>query len=436
MRIFKFLLPILFLTSLAFGQGKYWVANEPNSAITAAQAQALAEIAEEGNATLDSLTAGAVELSGPIDQTIDIQIAGGDRGINQAISQTVTALTGTLTGAKFNARVNVESPSGSVTGIDVQAGNMSAGYGLSAVRGGYFGLTNKVPSGAVTWTYARGLEVNMDLDQGTSGNANTITNAAMLYGVYNLPTAGSYSTVTNGYGIFLRNEAVGGTGQMLDAGFYLDDASHSGGIYGWDYGFDFSGIGGNSGAFGTADGRLADGSLISGAYTNGAVLATATGVTNVNYSSGLNQTVITFTNYAMPIVDSAGSGGHGTLKLVDFPEGVIRVPSVIGDIGITAVVGIGATGVFDMAMGSATTLTNAETLGNANVDFVAKVDGTLSSGADDIDLVNTTSQDEDGHSSNTEVWLCVAVMDADMTATGTMTFSGTIVITWHNMGDY
>jgi len=186
----------------------------------------------------------------------------------------------------------------------------------------------------------------------------------------------------------------------------------------------------------TNDIVLVGGSKIDGSTTSGATHATATGVTNVNYAGALNQTVITFTSYAMPIVDSAGSGGHGTLKLVDFPEGVIRVTSAIGDIGITAVDGIGAAGVFDMAMGSATTLTNSETLANANVDFVAKVDGTLSSGADDIDLVGTTSQDEDGHSASTDVWLCVAVMDTDMTATGTMTFSGTIVITWHNMGDY
>jgi len=102
----------------------------------------------------------------------------------------------------------------------------------------------------------------MDLDQGTSGNANTVTNAYMFYGVYNLPTVGTYSTVTNGYGIFVRNEAVGGTGQMLDAAFYADDKSHSGSVKGWDFGIDFSGVGSNSGGFGTADIRGALGETI------------------------------------------------------------------------------------------------------------------------------------------------------------------------------
>lgn len=218
-------------------------------------------------ATIDSLTLGTllgnVVSTGTLDPTIGITGASGDRGINLSISQTGTALTGTLTGAKFNSRVNVESPSGTVRGIDAQAGNQTAGYGLSVATAGYFGVTNKIPVGAVTWGNARGIEINMDLDQGTSGNANTITNAYMIYGVYNLPTVATYSTVTNGYGMFLRNEAVGGTGQMLDAGFYLDDKSHSGGIKGWDFGIDFSGIGVNSGSFGTADIRGANGETIS-----------------------------------------------------------------------------------------------------------------------------------------------------------------------------
>ena len=93
----------------------------------------------------------------------------------------------------------------------------------------------------------RGVEINMDLNQGSSGNVNTITNAYMLYGVYNLPTVAEYATVTNGYGIYLRNEQVGGDGQMLDAGFWLDDLNMGGSVNGWDYGIDFSGIGSGSG---------------------------------------------------------------------------------------------------------------------------------------------------------------------------------------------
>jgi hypothetical protein len=209
---------------------------------------------------------GALTLNGTIDPTIAITAAGGDRGINLSISQSGTALTGTLTGIRSNARVNVESASGTVMAGEFLAGNQSAGYSLSVVRGVYSGVTNKVPSGAVTWTYARAFEANMDLDQGTAGNTNTITNAYMFYGVYNLPTTGTYSTVTNGYGIYLRNEAVGGTGQALDAALYIDDASMSGGISGWDYGIDMNGVGASG--FTVANIRLENGICVfSGAAT-------------------------------------------------------------------------------------------------------------------------------------------------------------------------
>ena len=206
----------------------------------------------------------------PIDQTITNIVAGGDAGVNLYISQTTTALTSTLYGIKASARVNVESGSGDVTGGEFKAGNLDAGYSLNAARGIYVEVVDKIPAANVTWGTARGVEVNMDLDQGSASKTNTITDAQIFYGVYNLPTADNYATVTNGYGIFLRNEAVGGTGQMLDAGFYLDDKSHSGGIKGWDYGIDFSGIGSNSGSFGTADLKLSSGvKIFTGDAANG-----------------------------------------------------------------------------------------------------------------------------------------------------------------------
>ena len=205
----------------------------------------------------------SVDSTGIIDNTIANIIAGGETGVNTQISHTTNALTGELVGVRGNARVNINSAAGTAMGGKFQAGNSSSGFDMSTVTGVYVDVVNKDPlAGGVTWTNARGYEVSMDLNQGTAGNVNTITNSQMFYGVYNLPTVGTYSTVTNGYGVFLRNEAVGGTGQMLDAGFYLDDLNHSGGVYGWDYGMDLSGIGANSGNFGTADIRFSNGALI------------------------------------------------------------------------------------------------------------------------------------------------------------------------------
>ena len=322
----------------------------------------------DGNATVaGTLEAVDVDITGTgevLSVTITSATAGGYRAVDIQPSHGTAALTGTIEGVYSSARINYDSPSGSVNGITAKAGNMSVGADIFAARGVYAEVVNKIPVGATTWTHARGYEVNMDLNQGTSGNATTFTNTAMFYGLYNLPTVATYTTVTNGYGIFIRNEQVGGNGQMLDAGFYLDDLNMGGGIKGWDYGIDFGSIESN---FGTADMRLSNSDLIVG--NHGATLGSATGAVAVNYLSASNQTIVTLTDYAMPIVDSEGSGGHGSLKIIDFPEGIIRIEGVIGDISITAVSGIGATGTFDMAMGSTDTDTDDETLEGAEVDL-------------------------------------------------------------------
>lgn len=279
-----------------------------------------------------------------------------------------------------------------------------------------------------------------------SGGVGTLN---LYYGVWGPSMAENFSSQTNGmylvthanthmdYGVHVDNSGTMQAGLWIDGHPSNSPASYGAGILMTSaaskigYGVDMSGAG-----IVTADLKLSDASIISGATTNGATLATATGFTNVNAVGGLNVTTITFSSYSMPIVDSGANGGHGTLKLIDFPEGIIRIPSAIGDMSCTSVTGMAAASEVDMALGSATTLTDAEELGNTNVDFIGKVDETLTAGVGVWDLVNTTSQDEDGHSGSTDVWLCVAVLDTNMTGAGTIILNGTIVITWHNMGDY
>jgi hypothetical protein len=259
---------------------------------------------------------GNLQYSQGQDATLTNTAAGGATGAKIQISQATTALTGTLIGVRGNARVNTATTSstGTVQGGKFQAGNASAGYNLATVTGVYVDVVNKVPPDAgdstVVWTNARGYEVSMDLDQGSASKTNTVTNAYMFYGVYNLPTAGSYSTVTNGYGIFVRNEAVGGTGQMLDAAFYADDLNHSGGIKGWDYGLDFSGISAN---FGSADIRFGDGATMNNGDANTLTITEATtafaGVVAIDNSKGTANLFLASND------DDGAAGGDSTVYI-------------------------------------------------------------------------------------------------------------------------
>jgi hypothetical protein len=194
-----------------------------------------------------------------------------------------TAVVGEVIGLRSSVRIDVDSPSGDATGLKVQAGCMGAGYTLRTVRGAYVEVVNKQASGSSeTWTDTRGVEINMDLDQGASGYVTTFTNAAAIWAKWNLPTAGSYTTVTNGYGMLMDNEAVGGTGQMLDAALYVKDTNMSGGISGWDYGIDFSGVG--SDGYGTADIKFVT-RIEGGAFQNG-IAYNGNEVLEVHGSSG------------------------------------------------------------------------------------------------------------------------------------------------------
>ena len=181
---------------------------------------------------------------------------------------------------------------------------------------------------------------------------------------------------------------------------------------------------------------LTTSSDITNTGVNDATLGSATGGTFVTYGSRANQTVITFSDYHIPIVDSEGNGGHGSLKLIDFPAGMIDINGIVADVSIDSVSGIAADGTFDMGLGTATVGTDNAVLAGAEQDLVNKVDGTLVTGADTIDLVNVTLANLDGHTTAKDCYFNVAVTDANMTDDGWMAIYGTIVITWINLGDY
>ena len=181
---------------------------------------------------------------------------------------------------------------------------------------------------------------------------------------------------------------------------------------------------------------LTDDSNISGEITSGATVGGAALAVVVNHVGATNQTVATFTNYLLVITDSEGQGGHGGLKLLDFPAGMIDIYGVIGDIAFTAGVGVTTTATYDFGIGTETFATDNAALSAAEQDIVTKVEGDLTASAVDADFVNVTLANFDGHTTADDVWFNVVFEDNDMTATGTITVNGTIVITWANLGDY
>ena len=296
---------------------------------------------------------GTMTTGSTYDATIATTTAGGETGIYSYPTHGTNALTGELIAVRGSARVDtIDSSSGTVMGGKFQAGNMGTGTDLSVVRGVYSEVVNKIPSGATTWSYARGFEANMDLDQGSSGNENTITNAYMFYGNYNLPTEDNYSTVTNGYGIYVSNEAVGGTGQTLDAAFLATDVNM--GVAGWDYGIDFDSIGANG--FGTADIRGNNGETIDN-NTDGTW--TFNGIIDLGDSDMTSLDKLEFYDSGMYI----DGGTDGVLTIVT--DGTLAIDTADWDISTTGAI----TGVAFDANGTGNTLTNVNVGDLVDEDF-------------------------------------------------------------------
>ena len=270
---------------------------------------------------------------------------------------------------------------------------------LTTFTGGSI-TAEKIYNQAGIVTLASGAQFGIINASSTLAGTMTVPSGTMFSGIdINLGGAGTVSVSGTGKsaGLIIRNKGEGGTWPndiLLQNGSYISDNS-------------------------------------------GATLGSGTGAVTINYLSASNQTIITFTSYSMTITDHTTNGAHGALKIIDFPEGMININGIVGDVDIASVTGgVSATAVLDIGMGTTTTVVTSATLGTTNVDEVAKVDVTLSGGAKTADFLNTTLQLKDGHSTAADAWLCVAIEDESCSGNGTIILNGTITITWTNLGDY
>jgi hypothetical protein len=152
----------------------------------------------------------------------------------------------------------------------------------------------------------------------------------------------------------------------------------------------------------------------------------------------LHQTVFTLVSTSLTITDHTAAGAHGSIKLYDFPAGLIHFLG--GSTNLTTLAGAG--GVTDTAalvgsVGSVTTATDNATLTTTEADFIPSTTGTLTAGAGTLLGKATASQIAvfDGTATAPDAYLNVAIPDAGCSANDTLAVSGTITLTWINHGD-
>lgn len=152
------------------------------------------------------------------------------------------------------------------------------------------------------------------------------------------------------------------------------------------------------------------------------------------------QTTLTLNNVAQAVVN--GTEYQGT-KIFDFPAGRISVLGVTATLQqkttstIASTINSGSTGA--ISLGTATA--SATTLADAMVDLLPSTaftsSTTINVAGDAVSAALAAAAQFDGTSTAKDVYLNTAyATTTDVDGNGTQTISGTVVITWCQLGDY
>ena len=169
-------------------------------------------------------------------------------------------------------------------------------------------------------------------------------------------------------------------------------------------------------------------------------------VTAVEYGDGvIHKVVLTLAATPVTITDDAGQAQYGGVKIYTMPAGVSCILGAVVDASAT----LGATGTITttwaggVALGSATATTGADLTGTEEnimpeVDVaaatakVAVIDGHSVATA----LTESGARWIDGHTTPVPVYLNLVVDDEGSHTSGTGTITGTVTLTYVNLGDY
>lgn len=172
--------------------------------------------------------------------------------------------------------------------------------------------------------------------------------------------------------------------------------------------------------------------------TVGAGAATS-GATAVEYGDGiLHKTVLTL-NKSISITDSAGTGGYGSYKMYDFPDGAIEVLGTVSNLAVSSASGtthgLAADSDGDFSLGTAAC--NAGSLASTEADLMASTSiAQLANTAGPVLGSSGAVGALDGTSSAKDLYLNVIFDDADSSGADTIATTGTVTVYWLNLGDY
>jgi hypothetical protein len=168
-------------------------------------------------------------------------------------------------------------------------------------------------------------------------------------------------------------------------------------------------------------------------YGNGAVVSGK--CTAVEYGSGVvHQTVLTLSLTGTNDLDLADGADHGTgVKIYDFPEGrILLLGATIN--GVTTIAGASGGGAtLPLALGTVTAADDA-TLTGTEVNIIPST--ATANGSSTFKAALAAQAQFDGTSAAVDVYFNAAVTNAVSASAVTIAVTGTVTLTWINLGDY
>lgn len=200
-------------------------------------------------------------------------------------------------------------------------------------------------------------------------------------------------------------------------------------------------IGGTGGVTVTSGNlTLSSGTVATGNLSGGTV-ETVIGLSGVTTGTGpWFQTVLTLSSVGVAITDADdGNGAGGGTKLFTFPEGHIKIAGAHYTSGVDGVAAdstdvAAADATYDIGLGS--TVGIGPELATTEQDILTKIEGDLASSLATVASADSTDLTLDGSTTAAACFINIAIEEADSTAgTDNVAFSGTVTLTWANLGD-
>lgn len=183
---------------------------------------------------------------------------------------------------------------------------------------------------------------------------------------------------------------------------------------------------------------LASQLALDAALANGGAVGANAAVANTVTRGQWFVTTLTLSALSLAMVDVAGTVAYAGKKILDFPAGYIRIDSAVADLAIAkSSAGVIATWDGDFSLGTVTAAGDA-TLTSTEADIIAST-ATPQAVSSVTTAIGSklTATDLDGTVTAKDMYLNVLVDDADQDVTTTpcnLLFTGTITLTWRNMG--